>query len=1089
MSESAGRAVFLSYASQDAEAARRICEALRAVGVEVWFDQNELVGGDAWDAKIRGQISSCALFVPVISTSTQARGEGYFRLEWKLAVDRSHLMAHDQPFLLPVVIDATKDSEARVPPEFRAVQWTRLPGGETPDKFCERVKKLLGGAELEAGRLRPAQRDEGVASPAKRAPSRPWLVSAIIGAAVIAALASWQPWKKSGALPAEAKPAAPLSEARRLEQQARALIDDDPLRVRENYRTACELCERVTTLSPDNADAWATYARASCVLFTDYNERGDKAIAAARLRAERAIRLAPDSLEANLAKAQYAIQVGGDGVTGERQLRTLLERAPNDRRILRALTRAASESVDRQPEKLAESRQWAERAEALPGGDTLALTELGWGYWGLNRFQELDALLDRILTRQPTSDAYHLKVMVLAAWGDMDGVLSWLEKIPPAVLSEDRVASVAIQAYLSKRQPDKALALLARLPREFLEEGRYFSPKSYLAGLALAMAGKPRAAEIEFRSALKTVEDRIATKPNDARLFTWKGRILAHLGDQAGAAREFETGRELSSNPSSKIAPADLVLLGRYDQAIAGIEATLQRDRSRWPSLFSQLKFSQDYDLLRNDARFAALIARGDAWLREMRSPPATSSGAAVVATAADEKSVAVLAFANLSDDKDNEYFSDGISEELLNVLAKVPGLRVVARTSAFYFKGKNVPIPEIAQKLNVAYVVEGSVRKSGSTVRITAQLISAADGFPVWSDTFTRDPKNIFAVQDEIAGLISQNLQLKLALTARRAEVDPEAYRLLLQGRYFTQRENSEGWKQAIDCFRQALAKVPDYALAWAEMARCYSLLVRYNGMPFTEGFQLARAAAERALALDPELPQGHAALGWVQRTVDWNWNGAEKSFRRALALAPQNAEIIGDTAVVVFNRGRLDEAIELGRRAVDLDSLNASAHFVLSVILRSGPGHYDEAERSIKKAILLAPQAVEYHASISRLQAYAGHFAEAAANADLEPIESYRLYATATLEFLRNDRVAGQAALDTLIAKYSDRSAFYIARVYGSAGQSDQAFAWIERAERQGDSGLAWVKLDITFQPLRGDPRWAALLKRMNLADEPSR
>jgi Tfp pilus assembly protein PilF len=267
---------------------------------------------------------------------------------------------------------------------------------------------------------------------------------------------------------------------------------------------------------------------------------------------------------------------------------------------------------------------------------------------------------------------------------------------------------------------------------------------------------------------------------------------------------------------------------------------------------------------------------------------------------------------------------------------------------------------------------------------------------------------------------------------------------------------------------------------------ARCYTLLVRYNGMPFAEGFQQARTAAERALAIDPELPQGHAALGWVQRTADWNWNGAEKSFRRALALAPQNAEIIGDAAVVVFNRGRIGEAMELGRRAVELDALNASAHLVLSVILRSEPGHYDEAERTIKKAIELAPQAAEYHASLSRLQAYDGHFADAAVNADLEPIESYRLYAQATLGFLRHDRTAGQAALDTLIARYSDRLAFYIARVYASARQNDQAFAWIERAEKQGDSGLAWVKTDVSMKLLRGDPRWAALLQRMNLADE---
>src|SRR5476649_1177788 len=168
---SASRAVFLSYASQDAEAAKRIAEALRAAGVEVWFDQNELVGGDQWDQKIRGQVKACALFVPVISAATQARLEGYFRLEWKLAAHRTHTMADAKPFLLPVVIDATRDVEAHVPEEFRAVQWTRLIGGETPEKFCARVKKLLSGSELEVGRPRPAHRDEDVAAPAKQTAS------------------------------------------------------------------------------------------------------------------------------------------------------------------------------------------------------------------------------------------------------------------------------------------------------------------------------------------------------------------------------------------------------------------------------------------------------------------------------------------------------------------------------------------------------------------------------------------------------------------------------------------------------------------------------------------------------------------------------------------------------------------------------------------------------------------------------------------------------------------------------------------------------------------------------------------------------
>src|SRR5687768_16761202 len=195
----ATKGIFLSYASEDTEAARRICEALRAAGLEVWFDQSELRGGDAWDFSIRRKIRECVLFLPIISANTQARGEGYFRLEWKLAVDRSHLMAHDQPFLLPVVIDGTADVSARVPNEFRSVQWTRLPGGETSAAFCARVTALLGGPEPVARAFQPVDAERSNVAhelKARATHRRRWLVPAFTSVVVIVALAIWQPWKK-----------------------------------------------------------------------------------------------------------------------------------------------------------------------------------------------------------------------------------------------------------------------------------------------------------------------------------------------------------------------------------------------------------------------------------------------------------------------------------------------------------------------------------------------------------------------------------------------------------------------------------------------------------------------------------------------------------------------------------------------------------------------------------------------------------------------------------------------------------------------------------------------------------------------------
>ncbi len=268
------RAVFLSYASQDADAARRICETLRTAGIEVWFDQNELVGGDAWDAKIRKQIADCALFVPIISAATQARGEGYFRIEWRLAAQRTHGMADDTTFLLPIVIDDTRDSDARVPAEFKAVQWTRLPAGEPLEKTCLRVRALLGGSPMGMGRPFPAHSAEVIAATKKPRLPVPLLAlgAVVIGVAVVALYFALRPRRSPGEIAkpmAIAPPAAanvtakvndpPASEAGQLLARARALIDK-PSYTRANLAAAEELTRKATEISAGSADAWAERA-------------------------------------------------------------------------------------------------------------------------------------------------------------------------------------------------------------------------------------------------------------------------------------------------------------------------------------------------------------------------------------------------------------------------------------------------------------------------------------------------------------------------------------------------------------------------------------------------------------------------------------------------------------------------------------------------------------------------------------------------------------------------------------------------------------------------------------------------------------
>jgi len=714
MSDS-GKAVFLSYASQDAEAAKRICEALRQAGVEVWFDQSELRGGDAWDQKIRRQIKECALFVPIISASTQSRHEGYFRLEWHLAEQRSHLIARGRPFIVPVTIDQTNDANALVPDAFLAVQWMRLPvrqaqgpelvegpGGDALAVFCERLIKLLGGGELAgAGRAAPA-------GPA---------------------------------------PAGPVETAG----------------------------ERRGTAAP--------YRKATL----------------------------PRLLLGGL-----AILVGG---------------------------------------------------------------------------------------------------------------------------------AVAYLIFKPRRSPEEIARIIAQAE-------------------ALAEKATPKPTE--------------APKP-------------------------------------AAPAPTELP---------AGV----------------------------------------------------------------DRHSVAVLAFANLSDDKGNEYFSDGISEELLNVLAKVPGLKVAARTSAFFFKGKEVPVPEIAQKLGVAYVVEGSVRRQGDKVRITAQLIKAADGFHVWSDTFTRDLKDVFAVQDEIAGLIAKNLELKMGdAPAAAREVNPEAHQLYLQARFFLNQFSFESATKASGLLRRAVELDPNFAPAWVALSRAGSIQGGYADTrdEFEAGYRQAREAANRALELDPNLAEAHLARADVQTGNDFDWKGAIESMRRAEALAPADPAVVDGAARLAYYLGQREKAVELSRQAVELDPVNPAVRVYRGFALLS-LRRFDEAEAEFHRITELNPLAPWGHAGVSFSLSMHGRFDEAAAEAVREAETWSRDFALAIAQWGQQKPTEADATLARLIKSDGDVAAYQIAEVYTFRHDFDQAFAWLERALRQRDSGLAWTKSDLSLDPLHGDPRWDPFLHKLGLADD---
>ncbi len=350
---------------------------------------------------------------------------------------------------------------------------------------------------------------------------------------------------------------------------------------------------------------------------------------------------------------------------------------------------------------------------------------------------------------------------------------------------------------------------------------------------------------------------------------------------------------------------------------------------------------------------------------------PEIDSGPFSSPTPASDKSIAVLAFANLSEDAGNEHFADGISEELLNVLSKLPALKVAARTSAFHFKGKDTPIPEVARQLGVAYVVEGSVRKAGDRVRITAQLISAADGFHVWSDSYDRELKDVFALQDEIAGIIAGKLQLTLGASGRAATtVDPDAYGQVLEGRHWWTLRTRDGFDHAEAAYARALAIDPDFAQAHAAMAELWAIRGWYrlleSAPDSADDFAQARASAQRAIALDPGLAEPHAALG-AALFMEYRYAEADAEFQRAVALNPNYASAYNWYGLLLACRGELEAALAALERARSLDPLSAIALNTLSIVQMEA-GRHEQSLATIEqaKALRRDPFVPDYNRSL---------------------------------------------------------------------------------------------------------------------------
>jgi TolB-like protein len=667
-----GKAVFLSYASQDAEAAQRLCNALRSADIEVWFDQSELRGGDAWDASIRRQIKSCALFIPVISKNTHARGEGYFRLEWKLAVDRSHLMASDLPFLLPVVVDETPDQEERVPDRFREVQWTRLPAGANADAFVENVGRLLA------------------------------------------------------------------------------------------------------------SDAIPTATRVA---------------AAAR----------PTPL------------------TGDASVRPI---PPGYRRLV----------------------PW------IVGGFLILAT----GY----------LIADRFLASTPA--------------------------VPPPQVPT---------------QP-------------------------------------PKQAEI--------------------------------VGD----------------------------------------------------------------------------------------------------------KSLAVLPFVDMSEKKDQEYFSDGLSEELIDQLAHSADLGVIARTSSFQFKGRNEDVRAIGQRLGVANLLEGSVRTSGRMMRITAELIKVSDGSHLWSEKYDRDMGDIFKVQDSIAKAVVTALQATMRRQTTASEhgsANIEAYAAYLRGIFFQSKFTGPDSNRSIDALQEAVRLDPRFALAWAALARTYENEAIIGAMPPKKAHLEARRAVDQALRIDPDLAFAHAQLA----AIEWNsfdTSAALAEHNKVRVLDPNDMTLLNSDAIDAGNAGRIDDAINLYKLVIKRDPLNMRwLQYLWGMYMIAG--RYSEAEGIVKDMLAISPGYVGSHCDMGNILLARNKPDEALAVMREEQDPDSRAWCTANAQATLGHLGESDALLAKAKAGYAGTTAFDIAVLYAMRNDKDAALQWLEKAYQNKEPAVSAIGGNWELRNLRGDPRLNAMLRKWNL------
>jgi serine/threonine-protein kinase len=455
-----------------------------------------------------------------------------------------------------------------------------------------------------------------------------------------------------------------------------------------------------------------------------------------------------------------------------------------------------------------------------------------------------------------------------------------------------------------------------------------------------------------------------------------------------------------------------------------------------------------------------------------------------VAPTSNAEKSIAVLPLINESGDPKDEYFSDGLSEELIAALAQISGLKVIGRSSSFRFKDREEEPRAIGQKLGVSTLLEGTVRKQGDRVRIVAALVNATDGIQLWTRTFDRELKDIFSVQEEIARAVAESLKVTLLgsdSAQRSAPTNMEAHNAYLQGHFHFQRRNLEDYRKAVGYFDQAIGLDPNYALAYAERSEAWTYIGDLTGQ-HESAWLNARSDAEKAVAIAPDLAEAHAALGFLRFLVDWKFTEGLNELKRAKELSPSNPTANDLLARVIGYLGRVDEAERQARQAVELDPLSVIAQNNLARVLFYA-GKLDEAVAVARKSAELQPAAAATHRWQTLIAAQRGDGESALREAQLEPDEGYRRFELAVAQYVLGDRRAADAALTDIIANGRDKLAYQIAEVYAVRGEKDKAFEWLQISFDNHDTGTLTLLVDPLLRDLRDDARYKNFLAKLGL------